>query len=148
MYEQGARIFVHHKPTGVAVLTPLGDSPELLAESLRAGRVAVEPSPDIPEVGAARMPDFEATRYANVRGLRLFGRASRLGICATKLALRDAGLEQGLEGQHLGVIAASTFGHLETLIEYDRSLVTVGLQRTNPALMPLGLPSAPGAAMS
>jgi 3-oxoacyl-(acyl-carrier-protein) synthase len=34
------------------------------------------------------------------------------------------------------------------LIEYDRSLVTEGIQRTNPALMPLGLPSAPGAAIA
>ncbi len=135
--------------TGVGVLTPLGDSPESLAEALRAGRSAIEPLAEIGGAGASRMTDFEATRYANVRGLRLYSRATRFGVCASKLALVDSGLEGGcLEGEQLGVVAASTFGHMDALLEYDRSLVTVGVQRTNPAWMPLGIPSAPGAAIA
>ena len=43
---------------------------------------------------------------------------------------------------------ASTYAHLDTAIEYDRSLVTVGIQQTNPALMPLAIPSAPGATLA
>jgi 3-oxoacyl-[acyl-carrier-protein] synthase II len=45
-----------------------------------------------------------------------------------------------------GLVTASTYSHLDTLIEYDKGLATLGMQRTNPILMPLGLPSAPGAA--
>ena len=40
---------------------------------------------------------------------------------------------------------ASTYGHMDVLLEYDRSLVANGVQRTNGALMPLAIPSAPGA---
>ncbi len=90
--------------------------------------------------------DFEATRYANVRGMRIYNRSTRLGICAARLALVDAGLENsGFPGEQLGVVMASTFGHFDTLIEYDRGLYTQGPTRTNPALMPLAIPSAPGA---
>ena len=135
--------------TGTAVLTPLGDSPDALSESLRAGRTAVAPTAELGGAAAAAIADFEATRYANVRGLRLYNRPTRLGICAAKLALAESGIESaGLPKEHVGVVLASTFGHLETLIEYDRSLVTAGLQRTNPALMPLSIPSAPGAAIA
>ena len=133
--------------TGMAVLTPLGDTPDLLAAALAAGRAALEPAADVPGVAAAAIRDFEATRYANVRGLRLYNRPTRLAICAAKMALSDSGIEAaGLPAEQLGVLLASTFGHLETLLEYDRSLVTAGMQRTNPALMPLAIPSAPGAA--
>jgi 3-oxoacyl-[acyl-carrier-protein] synthase II len=135
--------------TGLGVLTPLGDSPASLAEALRAGRRAIEAAPDLGGSGQSRMNDFEATRYANIRGMRIYNRATRLGICATKLALVDSGFQAaGLPGEQLGLVTASTFGHLDTLIEYDRSLVTAGLQRTNPAWMPLAIPSAPGAVIA
>lgn len=148
--------------TGMGVLTPLGDSVTSLLESLQAGRRSVQPAPE-PELAGvleSRIADFDAVRYANVRGMRIYNRTTRLGISAVRLALTDAGLAEAGAGagatsapgavrsEELGVIVASTFGHLDTLMEYDRSLATDGIQRTNPALMPLGLPSAPGAAIA
>jgi 3-oxoacyl-[acyl-carrier-protein] synthase II len=135
--------------TGMSVLTPLGDSLDLLTQALSAGRCSVEPAADLPSVGESRLRDFDATRYANVRGMRVYNRTTQLGICATRLALNDAGLEgTALDAQQLGIVTASTFAHMDTLLEYDRGLITVGVQRTNPTLMPLGLPSAPGAAIA
>lgn len=134
--------------TGIGVLTPLGDSVETLEAALRAGRVAVASVADLDGAAAARIVDFDATRYANVRGLRLYNRPTRVGICASRLALAGAGLESGIAPEDLGVIAATTFGHMETLLEYDKSVVSVGIARTNPALMPLAIPSAPGAAVA
>ena len=93
-----------------------------------------------------------AERLANVRGMRLYNRTTSLGLCAAKLALTDAGLEGGaslpIGGPGLGLVVGSTYAHLDTLIEYDRSLVTAGIQQTNPALMPLAIASAPGAAIA
>jgi len=135
--------------TGSSALTPLGDSPAALQAALLARRSAVEPLADLGGAAGASIANFEATRYANVRGLRLYNQPTRLAICAAKLALADSGVEAaGLRKEEVGVILASTFGHMETLVEYDRSLVTVGPQRTNPALMPLAIPSAPGAAIA
>lgn len=135
--------------SGFGIVSPLGDSLSGLLEALRAGRSALRPATDLPDAGEARLDDFDASRYANVRGMRVYNRTTRLGISVAKLALVDAGLDgAGLPGEQLGLVTASTFGHLDTLIEYDRSLVTVGVQRTNPTLMPLGIPSAPGAAIA
>lgn len=136
--------------TAVGVLTPLADTLDGLAHALADGRSAIatlgQPTPH----AVSRFVDFDATRYANVRGMRIYNRTTRLGICATRLALDGAGLEAGttagaLAPEQLGVVMASSYGHLDTLIEYDRSLLTNGLARTNPALMPLAIPSAPGA---
>jgi 3-oxoacyl-(acyl-carrier-protein) synthase len=130
--------------TGMAVITPLGDTLPLLGEALGAGRSAVADLPEIEGAAGALVSGFEASRYAKARGMRLYSRATQLGISAARLALLDAGLD-GTDGTDLGLIASFGFAHLETLVEYDRGLVTRGVQQTNPALMPLGLPSAPGA---
>jgi 3-oxoacyl-[acyl-carrier-protein] synthase II len=110
--------------TGAGLLSPLGDDVAACVDALRSGRCAIEDATEPGDPGVARLLDFEATRYANVRGMRVYARATQLEILVT----------------------ASTFSHLETLLEYDRGLASLGMQRTNPTLMPLGLPSAPGAA--
>ena len=58
--------------------------------------------------------------------MRLYNRATQLGICAAKLALNDAGLDEGGDARRpaLGIVTASTFGHIDTLLEYDRNLIT------------------------
>jgi 3-oxoacyl-[acyl-carrier-protein] synthase II len=135
--------------TGMGVITPLADNPAALAAALEAGTRTFEPSAEVPGSSEARLRDFDATRYANVRGMRVYNRTTQLGICAVKLALTDAGLDPAtLDPLKLGVITALTYGHMDTLVEYDRSLITVGVQRTNPSLMPLGIPNAPGSAIA
>ena len=135
--------------TGMGVITPLGDSIAALRAALEAGTRAIEPSAEVPSSGEARLRDFDATRYANIRGMRVYNRTTQLGISAVKLALTDAGLDPAaLDPLEFGVVTALTYGHMDTLIEYDRSLITLGVQRTNPSLMPLGIPNAPGSAIA
>ena len=135
--------------TGMAALTPLGDTIAAVTEALRSGRDAIRPSAEVSDVGESRIDDFEPTRYANVRGMRVYPRTTQLAICAAQRALDDAGLLPGqIEPEHLGVIMAATHTHLDTLLAYDEGLMTVGVQRTNPTLMPLGLPSAPCSAVA
>lgn len=135
--------------TGVAVLTPLGDGLEAFGQALREGRDAIAPADEAGGVGQALIADFDPARYATVRGMRVYHRNTQLGICAAKLALDDAGLEpEQLDADRFGIVTASTYAHLDTLLAYDESLLKAGVQRTNPTLMPLGLPSAPGAAVA
>ena len=135
--------------TGVGILTPLGDTAESFAQALSHGRRSVTDSEEQSGVGESRIVDFDASRHATIRGMRVYNRTTRLGICAVKLALTDASVQSDcISCADLGLVMASTYGHLDTLIEYDRSLVAVGPQQTNPVLMPLGIPSAPGAAIA
>ncbi|HTN53495.1 MAG TPA: beta-ketoacyl synthase N-terminal-like domain-containing protein [Anaeromyxobacter sp.] len=136
--------------TGLGVLTPLADRPEALAAALLEGRSAIAPAAELGGAGLSRMADdFDPARYANIRGLRLYSRATKLGICAVRLALDDAKLDAAAcPSEQLGTVTASTLGHVETLFEYDRSVVAAGPLRGNPALMPLALPSSPGAAVA
>lgn len=134
--------------TGVGVISPLGDRLDAVAEALRAGRSAFAPLAGAPGFAAA-LPDFDATRYATIRGLRLYSRPTRMAISAVQLALTDAGLAPGaVPPEELGTLTVCTLGHIETLLEYDRSVATQGPLRGNPALMPLSLPSSPGAAVA
>lgn len=128
--------------TGTAVLSPLADSPSALLQALLDGKEALCTLAETP-AAAARIADFDVGRYANARGMRVYNRATRLGIAVAQMALRDAGVEVAPED--LGVVAGWSFAHLDTLMEYDRGLVIDGVQKTNPALMPLAIPSAPGA---
>jgi len=125
------------------VITPLGDELSLLMENLREGQSALTQA----SASGARMPHFDAAKYASVRGMRAYNRTTQLGICAATLALSDAKIIEGqLPSEAFGLVMASTYGHLDTLVEYDFGLVTKGMERTNPALMPLAIGSAPGAA--
>jgi 3-oxoacyl-[acyl-carrier-protein] synthase II len=135
--------------TGASSLTPLADQTAELIRALLAGRDAIEPAAEPAGTGETRVRDFDAARYATVRGMRVYHRFTQLGICAAKLALDDAGLAADqLQPERLGVLAATTHAHLDTLLEYDHGLVSVGIQRTNPTLMPLALQSTPGAAIA
>lgn len=130
--------------TAIAILTPLADSLSGLSEALNAGRVSIEDEPGA-DRSASCLRDFDARKYASIRGMRVYARNTQLQICVAQLALNEAGVIGVIEPGEFGLVSASTFSHMETLLEYDRSLVTVGALRTNPTLMPLALPSAPGA---
>jgi len=135
--------------TGLGVISPLGDQLDPVLAALRAGKGALSPLPGLGGAAAAAVPDFDASRYATIRGLRLYGRPIRMAISAAQLALTDAGLSPGkVPAEELGTVTACSLGHVETLLEYDRSVATQGPLRGNPALMPLGLPSSPGAAVA
>ena len=129
--------------TGSGLITPLGDDLKLVMERMREGQSVLThaTSPNV------AIPNFEATRYASVRGMRAYSRTTQLGIAAAALAMADARIGEGqIPSEQFGLVMASTFGHLDTLLEYDFGLVTKGMERTNPALMPLAIGSAPGSA--
>jgi 3-oxoacyl-(acyl-carrier-protein) synthase len=102
--------------SGAAVLTPLADTLERLGSRLREGQCALPAgaAPPLPEITIA---DFDASRYAAVRGMRVYNRTTQLAICAVKRALDEAQLQtEGAAGERVGLLMAASFGHLDTLI--------------------------------
>ena len=86
--------------TGVGLAVPgVGSALELI-------------EPNTPEPTGPEQPDIEGT--LGKRGLRYKDRATQLALCATALALRDAGLPTPYPDD-FGVVASSTLGNLETV---------------------------------
>src|SRR5687767_1059986 len=84
--------------TGMGVITPLGDRPAALFDSLVAGRSNVGPitrfdASTFPTTFAAEVPDLVLSRYVDGDGRwRDSGEASRFAAAACRLALDDSGL--------------------------------------------------------
>src|SRR4051812_31444590 len=90
--------------TGVSAITPLGDQLATVSEALLSGRRALEASADLGGAAQARIADFDAIRYANVRGMRVYNRTTQMAISATKLALDHAKLDTaGPAGETFGL---------------------------------------------
>ena len=97
--------------TGIGVVSPIGIGKEAFWDNLLAGRCGLGlASSDV----AAGMPpqlfghvrDFEAKAYvANRKGLKVMSRDAQLGIAASVLACRDAGVANGsIDPERMGVV--------------------------------------------
>lgn len=115
--------------TGLGVVTPVGTGREEVWRNLLAGRS-----------GFAPVESFDTSRFsvhvgAEVRGFRAepyvrrldparLGRASQLAVAAARLALQDAGLDDGLEGgavdpRRAGVAMGTTSGEPREVERFD-----------------------------
>ncbi|EIV94864.1 beta-ketoacyl synthase [Frankia sp. QA3] len=83
--------------TGIGLLTALGEGVEATWDALLAGRTGIgplrayDPSPLRTRIGA-EIHDFDPTRWASRRTLRMLCRGDQLALAGATLALRDAGL--------------------------------------------------------
>ena len=95
--------------TGLGIVSPLGNSPELLWDALQAGRSGVGPLTRLPADScpmkfAAEARDFTAdienfgpleklTQRNIKKGLKVMCREIQMGVAAAQLALHDSGLD-------------------------------------------------------
>jgi 3-oxoacyl-[acyl-carrier-protein] synthase II len=141
--------------TGVGVVSPIGIGTEVFWDALIAGQCGLGPvAPDVvaglPPQLFGQAPGFEAKTYvANRKSLKVMSRDAQLGIAASVLACRDAGVEKGnVDPERMGVvlgadqICAPLSESIDTYraccidgkFDYDR-WVTVGV----PLSYPLGM---------
>ena len=112
--------------TGMGVISPLGDAPAKVQETLVAGRsrpVEIEPSPDgdMPGGRGFRVPSFAAETYLGERNLRPLDRVSRLLASAAGLALADSGWSaERLRDTEVGLVVGTMFSSAHTTTNFDR----------------------------
>jgi 3-oxoacyl-[acyl-carrier-protein] synthase II len=97
--------------TGVGVVSPIGIGREAFWDALLAGRCGLgRVSPEIvsgmPPQLFGHVPNFEAKAYvANRKSLKVMSRDAQLGIAASVLACRDAGVADGnVDPERMGVV--------------------------------------------
>jgi 3-oxoacyl-(acyl-carrier-protein) synthase len=140
--------------TGVGVVSPVAIGRARFWEALARGESGVRPltlfdASDLRHRAAGEVPDFRPEEILGPKGLRLFDRATRMTLCASALALKDAGLSvDGAEGASIGVALGSTVGSLESRAGYYATLNREGQVGLNPALFPNTVVNSPASQTS
>jgi 3-oxoacyl-[acyl-carrier-protein] synthase II len=102
--------------TGIGVVAPNGIGRQPFWDACLEGRSGVGPIRSFdasahPVRVAAEVPDFDMTPFlpgSHRKSLKLMGRATRFGVAAAGLAVRDSGIDLGNEDpERLGVVVGS-----------------------------------------
>src|SRR5881394_1997718 len=124
--------------TGAGVISPLGDSPARLHDSLCRGLSAIKPIKlfSTTELGCplgGEIADFDATKFLGQRNLRPLDRTSRLVASAAQLALGDSGWSAEMRNsEELGLILGTMFCSVHTISEFDRRALEAGPAYASP----------------
>jgi len=129
--------------TGLGVITSLGETPDVLWDSLCAARSGISL---ITRWDAGRYPTrfggecakFDVTRYGiDVREAKRLDRFGQFGLAASVVAVKDAGLDFAKEDSYrCGVVIGSGIGGIETLEEQKKVLDLRGPTRVSPFTVP------------
>ncbi|GAB4160280.1 MAG: beta-ketoacyl synthase [Planctomycetaceae bacterium] len=99
--------------TGIGVVSPVGTDKNAFWENLVAGKTGIDflsafPSENLPSKLAAEIPDFNPEEHVyQKKFLKVMSRDIQLGVSASAMAMKDAGLSRGqVDPERLGV----TFG--------------------------------------
>ncbi|HQO57965.1 MAG TPA: beta-ketoacyl-[acyl-carrier-protein] synthase family protein [Candidatus Omnitrophota bacterium] len=140
--------------TGLGVLASNGQGKDNFWRALQAGVAGYGPltvfDPEPFRVKqAAEIKDFDAKVYLGPKGFRTLDRSSRLAVSATKCAIEDSGFQiDDTNSPDVGVALGTTFGSLQSIVDFDTVILKEGPRYTNPGLFPNTVINAPGSQIS
>jgi 3-oxoacyl-[acyl-carrier-protein] synthase II len=140
--------------TGLGLLSCIGKTKDEFWQSLQEGRCGFGPvslfDPSQFRINmAGEVRDFEAKDYLGPKGLRTLDRATKLLVCASRMALADCGFKITDENtDDVGVSVGTTFGSLKSIAEFDEITLREGPRYTNPALFPNTVINSPASQVS
>ncbi len=135
--------------TGLGATTPLGGDVASTWESLIAGRSGVSPitkdwAEQLPVRIAAQLAVEPSEVLPRVR-LRRLDRSEQIALIAAQQAWDDAGLNDDLDKERLGVVFGSGIGGATTLLDQDDILEQKGARLVSPFTVPMLMPNGPAA---
>ena len=126
--------------TGIGAITPIGSGVEGLWDGLRRRRSAIrsisrfDPSAFKSRV-AGEIDDFHPTDHIEERRARRLDRYSQFTLAATRMALRDAGLDLRRENaDRVGAMMGTALGGVAHGEQQYRNFLTEGPRAVDPAL--------------
>ncbi|MFH1877556.1 MAG: beta-ketoacyl-[acyl-carrier-protein] synthase family protein [Candidatus Omnitrophota bacterium] len=142
--------------TGIGVLSSTGIGKNAFWDSLKNGISGIKPvtlfdTSNLRSKLAGEITDFDPEAILGKKGLRNLDRTTLLGLCAAKLALADAGIEDPVsegETDYVGVSLGSTMGSVRSISEFDKVILTEGPRAVNPALFPNTVINSPASQIS
>ncbi|WPJ94931.1 beta-ketoacyl-ACP synthase II [Coraliomargarita algicola] len=129
--------------TGIGTVTSYGDGVETFWDNLLAGKSGIDTvkSFDITEYPSkvgAECTDFQAGQYMDPKEARRNDRYTQFAVAASRLALKDAGIEDTskLDADRFGVLIGSGIGGMLTIQTQSRRLYEGGPRRVSPFMIP------------
>ena len=128
----------------MGVVTALGSDLETFWSNLVAGksgvsRVEAFDASEFPTQVAAEVKDFNPENYMDKKDARRMDRFVQFAVAASRMAIRDAGLEPGtnIDPERIGVMVGSGIGGLATWEEQYNILLEKGPKRVSPFFIPM-----------
>lgn len=132
--------------TGLGAITPVGNTVDEMWESLLAGKSGIDfvtkVNKDLyPAKVAGEVKGFEPTDFIEKRDVRKMDPFTQYAVAASKMAVKDAGLEINDENAHrVGVWIGSGIGGMKTWEEQHTKLLEKGPGRVSPFFVPMMIP--------
>ncbi|MFC1570818.1 beta-ketoacyl-[acyl-carrier-protein] synthase family protein [Candidatus Omnitrophota bacterium] len=128
--------------TGIGVLASTGIGKDAFWQSLEEGKSGIKPvtlfdTSKLNSKLAGEISDFDPKAILGQKGLRNLDRTTLLAMCASQLALEDAGLQSPVEEEqtdYCGVSLGTTMGSVWSISEFDKTALKEGPNAVNPAL--------------
>lgn len=125
--------------TGIGIISPIGIGKDRYWEGLQAGKLGFKPitlfsTSDLKVKFGGEITEFDAKNFLGQRISKNLDRATRLLSSATKLALDDSSLQiDDKNAKEIGIVAGSTFGSVQSIMDFDKKALTDGPLSVNPS---------------
>lgn len=140
--------------TGIGVLASNGIGKDAFWKAQEEGKSGIKPvtlfdTAETKSKLAGEISNFTPEEITEKKGLRTMDRATKLILCATELALQDAGLKaQEPQVVDAGVVVGSTLGSVWSISEFDKLALREGPKAVNPAHFPNTVINSPASQVS
>lgn len=129
--------------TGIGTVTSYGNGVETLWDNLLAGKSGIDTVKsfdvtDYPSKVGAECLDFNPGEYMDPKEARRNDRYTQFAVAASRLALKDAGIEDTstLDADRFGVLIGSGIGGMITIQTQSRRLYEGGPRKVSPFMIP------------
>ena len=140
--------------TGLGIISPIGNSADAVADSLRAGRSGIRAEPNYTEHGfrsqVAGIPQIDLAENIDKRQLRFMGPTSAYAFLAMQQAIADSGLtEAEVSNERTGLIAGSGGPSTSNLFKAHNIVIEKGApKRMGPFMVTRGMSSTVSACLA
>ncbi len=133
--------------TGIGAVTPLGNDAFTTWKKIKDGVSGIGHATrfDVDKVDvkiAGEVKDFAPEEFMDFKEARRMGRFSQFAVAASKMALKDAGVQIGvdIEPERIGVWIGSGIGGLGEFEEQYQKFLEKGQRKVNPFTIPMFIP--------
>jgi len=139
--------------TGLGAVTCIGNSPEEITASLKAGRSGIVANENFKEMGlrshVSGSVNIDIKQHIDRKVLRFMGDAAAYAYIGMKLAIEDAGLEaDDVSNVRSGLIASSGGASSENIITSSDTLRNRGVRKIGPYMVPRSMSSSVSACLA